>query len=291
MEEIVNKLSMKATLKIFFVVLAVIVLANILSYSIFSVIIQYFIQSFVGFFDVVYYWIFFNCTLLVALLCFLGFKIWKLKNERSKRYGYIGSAVFALVELLVFVRFAIPQTNNSLKEAPLDSTLKVSKVEGSRLYFTNGEWIGVGLAEMKYIGQMATINKAPYFILSGKICQECGENTGIFIWSPSDGPFKVDVDSTQKRYMYPGVLNNYETKELISESKLFYGSCIGTESILWIERNVNSKKDTQSSILIVSVINDTLYEERITELKKTHQLMKKVKDCKELKGGTFTIKP
>ena len=290
MEEI-NTGNMGVTAKTFFKIVGITILVYLSSILIGAMIMRHFNHYLNEFFTAIYYWNIFDKVFLLFFSCFAIFKIWKLKQDRPKRKGYIYSAVFLVISLGAFIVITTPKSSGTVKEISLDNTRKVAKTEGSKLYFTNGEWLNTGLSDMKYIGQLATQNKAPYFILSGKRCRACDENIAVFIWSPSDGPMKIDTDTLQKRYSYPGTENDYATKELVAERRMFYGACLGSESVVWVQRTINAKKQAESSIFIVSVQNDTLHEASIKEPAEIQELLKKVKSCSELQGVATTTEP
>ena len=58
------------------------------------------------------------------------------------------------------------------------------------------------LYHLKVIGELTTVRKLPYYILSGIGCHECDANVSIYIHSPSNGPMKNEAE--QKRFDYPG---------------------------------------------------------------------------------------
>jgi hypothetical protein len=164
------------------------------------------------------------------------------------------------------------------------------KVDGSTIFFKNGQKVKTTLFDLRYIGQLATKHKAPYLILSGRSCTACDENISIYIYSPSDGEMKSG--GKQPRYSYPGKEMDYMTKELIFESKMYYGNCLNPEtpSVIWVDRTLNGK-NWDNSLFILSIENDDIHEKEIKNENEIKQLLSKVIKCKELPGTIMTSEP
>lgn len=129
------------------------------------------------------------------------------------------------------------------------------------------------LFDLKYIGQLKTTNKLPYFIISGRKCVDCDENISIFVWSPTDGIKTLNQNSN--RYSYPGKEYDYSNNELIFENQMFYGNCLGYESCIWIQKEKNFNNEWKKSIFILKIKNDAIKEETITDSLEIKNLIKK----------------
>jgi hypothetical protein len=167
------------------------------------------------------------------------------------------------------------------------------RIEGQVLYFKEGRTFKTTLYDLSYIGQLKTKDKAPYLVLSGKTCENCGEYKSIFIHSPSDGEMKSgnEID----RYSYPGKEYEMGFNDPVFESRFFYGQCSPDyeNSIIWLQNFQDAEGKWRESLYVVTVENDTLSEvnvvgqKEIADFKKTVEINK----CMELEGIERTIEP
>ncbi|MDT3404370.1 hypothetical protein [Mucilaginibacter terrae] len=184
-----------------------------------------------------------------------------------------------------FVFFFIMVVLSLLKGYAQPSTAQwaVKGVKGMNLILKNDRQLKTNLFNLKYMGVLQTRNKAPYYILSGRGCNECGANLSIYIWSQSDGPMLPE--GKQLRYAYPGKENDYETGKAVFESRMFYSDCSGySNSVVWLQRSLNKKNKWVEDMFLVSVKNDKLVETRVAKVNKSAKAMILSATCKELPG-------
>jgi hypothetical protein len=163
---------------------------------------------------------------------------------------------------------------------------KVKKIYGKNIYFENGKILTTNLYNLRYIGQLPAIAKAPFLILAGKDCKECDENLSIYIQSPSDGPLK----QKPVRYSYPGTEYDYENKDVNIECRFFYGKLTnGRYGALWIQNEKNESGKYNKSVFKVELIKDVLKESTSNYDSSTVNLL--IKSCKELPGIKTTSEP
>ena len=166
----------------------------------------------------------------------------------------------------------------------------VVKVEGKELILSSGKRLKTSLFDLKYIGVLQTIDKAPFYILSGRSCSNCDENISIYIWSPDNGPMLSN--GKQPRYSYPGKEKDYATNELIFENRMFYNCHSPYEnSIIWVQRSLNDKNVWENSVFIVSVVSNQLHETKISKSTKIDEFVSGKGNCKELPGIETTSEP
>ncbi|MES2810384.1 MAG: hypothetical protein V4619_17250 [Bacteroidota bacterium] len=146
------------------------------------------------------------------------------------------------------------------------------RVVGRTVYFKYGKKFETTLYDLKYIGQLGARGKAPYLILSGRGCTECDANISIYIHSPSDGP--MEEEAMQARSAYPGKERDYETDSLLFESRVFYGNCTNTQSIVWLQKTYLENGTFESSIFSMSVVDNKLKETLKSRLVKLCRLQK-----------------
>jgi hypothetical protein len=114
------------------------------------------------------------------------------------------------------------------------------------------------LYDLKVIGQLRTVHKLPYYVLSGVGCQECDANVSVYIHSPSDGPMKNE--GTQPRFEYPGRVISPEDNSVVYETRVFLGNCLDghPDAVVWFERSMGDDKQWHDSVLLAEVKDDHL---------------------------------
>lgn len=176
----------------------------------------------------------------------------------------------------------------------LDNTEKANvwyfkRIIGQTLYFKNNKRFKTNLYDIRYIGQLKTKHKDPFLILSGRSCDSCDANLSVYIYSPSDGPMKSEVN--QAAYSYPGKVFDYANNKLIFDSRMFYGNCStnDTSCVVWTQKQLNDNGRFEYRIFTVKVDDDTLKE----SVKKVDSLiLTKTSDrCRELPGIDVTSEP
>lgn len=168
--------------------------------------------------------------------------------------------------LLLLVVFSLPLYARSPQSRPLGNVraADVPQTPGGNGGLTSDDRVGVlklpdgsqfktALYEMKTIGRLRTDKKLPYFILSGRTCTECDENTSIYIHSPSDGPMKNEAE--QRRFLYPGKETNYEDGSTLYEGRMFFGDCLASHpnAVVWFERSLGDDKKWHEDVLLAEV--------------------------------------
>lgn len=162
------------------------------------------------------------------------------------------------------------------------------EIKGDTIFFNNGKFFKTGLFELKYLGQLNTKNKLPYLVLSGRQCDECDENTSIYIHSFSDGLLRQQ--GQQNRYMYPGKLLDYMSNKCIFESKLFIGDCYSKNSLVWRQLYYDESENViADSLFFVEIIADSIIENTIQTTPKTK--IKSNNNCKEINGIIQSTEP
>jgi hypothetical protein len=206
--------------------------------------------------------------------------------------------ILILSVLILFVSCSSKEHNKNASAKMTDSTVldlkqklnwNLANIEGKVLVFDNGEKIETSLFDLKYIGQLKTRSKIPYFILSGRSCNNCDENFSIYIWSPSDGSMKSN--GKQPHYSYPGSENDYATNKLVYQNRMFFGACLGKENCIWVQKSLNDRGEWENSIFIVEVENDVLKEATLNESADMNAILDRVTGCTELPGIVSSTEP
>ena len=162
------------------------------------------------------------------------------------------------------------------------------------LELPDGSKFTTTLYELKVVGQLRTARKLPYYILSGRGCQECDANTSIYLHSPSDGSMKGSGDQT--RFAYPGREVNYEDGSPVYEARMFFGDCVARHpnAVIWFERSLGDDNQWHAGVLLAEVKNDNLvYEQPKTELPRLDEALEAVRrgQCQELPGAARSSEP
>ena len=111
---------------------------------------------------------------------------------------------------------------------------------------------------MRVIGQLAVKGKEPYYVMSGRRCDDCESNLALFVHSPSDGPMRLEAE--QPRYPYPGREVFYEDGALQYEARAFFGDCAAAypNAVIWYQRSRIEVDQWRSSVLVVQAGADGL---------------------------------
>ena len=170
-----------------------------------------------------------------------------------------------------------------------NSNWGIKKIGMDTIFYNNGRTTKTNIYDLKYIGTLKTKRRSPYIVLSGKSCDDCDENISIFLFSSDN---RVLNNTLYRKYSYPGKEYDYLEKNLLYESRVFFGNCQfdSIQSIIWYQKQyTNSGID--SSIFIVQVIDDTLKSEKIAYNKMKKKSFNLNKNCKEIHGVDVSSEP
>ena len=162
------------------------------------------------------------------------------------------------------------------------------------LALPDGSKFKTTLYGLKIIGQLKTVRKLPYYILSGIGCNGCDANTALYIHSPSDGPMKNEGEQT--RFYYPGRELDYQLRKLVYTGRVFLGNCISGHpgAIVWFEKFVGDDERWQSDVVIAEVNSDNLAVKTIDrEMPPVREAEVSVQrgQCREIPGTTRFSEP
>jgi len=108
------------------------------------------------------------------------------------------------------------------------------------------------------LGQLSAAGKEPYLIFSARRCNECDENTSVYIHSPSDGAMKGK--GLDDRSAYPGNYYAYDTGKLAARVRMFIGQCTepSLEAAVWFTHEKIENGSWRDRVFVTSVINGEL---------------------------------
>ena len=194
--------------------------------------------------------------------------------------------------------------NRSVSFSPTSAHVQVPHAEGVRavnkqgemgvLEFSNGSRFQTGIYHLKVLGQLQTVHKLPYYVLSGVGCQECDANVSIYIHSPSDGLMKDEA--TQPRFSYPGRVIGLEDRGVVSETRMFLGNCVPghPDPVVWFERLTGDDKQWHEIVFLAEIKDDRLVlEEPKTTVPRLGEAEEAVRKsvCHEVPGITQSAEP
>lgn len=143
--------------------------------------------------------------------------------------------------------------------------------------------IKTNLYDLTYIGTIYSREGGlPYFLLSGKPCQNCLDDKIIYAIRPNN--------PKPTAFVYPGKILDPKNRSLLIESRAFFGKCLanrGDVFVVFQKERVDRKHNLQSSVYIAEAgrdhLEETLLERRLPTLHTTLQMVKR-KNCKEIEG-------
>ena len=184
----------------------------------------------------------------------------------------------------------LPDT--SLTKNQTQTVWLFDKVVGSKLVFKDSKSFETNLFELKYIGQLEQEGHAPFFIFSGRDCDECDENISIYIHSPEQG--QLAVANGQNRYQYPGTEKDYESDTIFYQARTFYGQVLENfKGVIWYQNQLLENGKRESSVFLSYIDNNSIKDTLFAgngNLKQTISLMNKGL-CIEIKGREYTSEP
>jgi hypothetical protein len=179
-------------------------------------------------------------------------------------------------------------------------TLAAGKVEFNRsengtLYFDvpSGEKVSGSLPaeihDTELLGRLEPSDGSiPYFLLAGRPCSDCLRDRALFMVRPAaaNGPLTKPTSFT-----YPGKLLDPKKRELVFESRAFFGNCLKNRKedllVIFQKERVDRRDSLQASVFIAEPGKDRvveiLLESRLPRLNDTLQLVKR-KTCREISG-------
>ena len=189
------------------------------------------------------------------------------------------------------------QKSSSPKQTPPSlSDLHIERIEDTKVYFTP---IGLQpppplethLHQLKPIGKIQAASKQslPHLIFSGQTCINCNEDPSLYIFQPNTHRPTI--------LSYPGKILDPHSRATLSESRGFYGRCLGRENdvlIFFQREKIDRKSHLQSSVLIVEAedqqLSESLIEKKLPSLQGVLKRVKQ-KTCFEIQGRQRLMSP
>ncbi|WP_139304904.1 hypothetical protein [Microbulbifer marinus] len=133
-----------------------------------------------------------------------------------------------------------------------------------------------------------------YAIVAGRSCVDCDENTSIYLHKiprPGNGVNGEQGDpQSADRYTYPGKYVDYESKQLVEKTRMFYGLCYeGQPSLLWLSEYRDGDGWVKAEYLIL--VGDDGLKHRYNENRQPSIFYIEDTKCVELPGITAETEP
>jgi hypothetical protein len=200
--------------------------------------------------------------------------------------GNVPRAVLILTVLGATVHLLLAQRQHAEDQQTSPKFGIVTLSDGSKFQTT--------LYDLKVIGKLRTKKRFPYYIFSGVGCNGCDANTSIYIHSPSDGPMKNEGEQT--RFSYPGSEKDYQSGQIVSKARMFFGDCLSTHpnAVVWFYRTLGDDKKWHDGVSVAEVKEDRLIT---TELQsklpkpKDTEVAIRIGLCHELPGISAYTEP
>jgi hypothetical protein len=143
--------------------------------------------------------------------------------------------------------------------------------------------IKTNLYDLTYLGTLRPADKGlPYFLFSGKPCQNCLDDRAIFSVRPNG--------EKHNSFVFPGKIIDPKTKALVLESRAFFGKCLprkGDVYVVFQREKIDRRRFLQPSVFIAEAASDhleeVLLERRLPSIRTTLQMVKKG-SCREVQG-------
>ena len=118
--------------------------------------------------------------------------------------------------------------------------------------------VNSGLFHLSYLGVIHPEDRKgePYFLFSGKPCLNCLDERTIYALRPTGGK--------PLPFVYPGKILDPKSKELLLESRGFFGKCLAHEKgdvlVVFQKEKVDRRPRLQASVLLSKVTQNFLAE-------------------------------
>ena len=165
--------------------------------------------------------------------------------------------------------------------------LEVEGIEGDTINIktlNNGSRrLRTSLAEIKHLGILEANNVTPHLLLIAKPCENCAHEKSIFM-------VRTDNGKTAGSFVYPGKVLDPKTRQVVLESRAFFGKCLTSNEDVYIvfqREKVDRRHAMQPSVLVVRPgkdhIEEQLIERRLPQIRPTLRRVK-ANACQEIEG-------
>jgi hypothetical protein len=182
--------------------------------------------------------------------------------------------------LFLFLPLIYLQCQPSTKEASSDKSTDE----------TQNVLNGIELEEKEFIGKVDT-GENEWFIMAGKGCKDCDENTSLYLFPKKGFAGSDSIEHT--RYSFPGKLHSFDD-EVIFDARVFYGECIPNfkKVVVWIQKQQTEDGKWKESVYVIELFDQSISEKKLDE-NLLKDILSKVQEskCLEVPGRDQTTEP
>jgi hypothetical protein len=173
----------------------------------------------------------------------------------------------------------------------VSNLIRFDHIENQSLFIQDGTAVVNAMKtpffDLKYLGILRFDNeKMPYFLLSGRPCENCMEDQMIYALRP-----KYDKQpESMSGFVYPGKIFDPRTRSLLYESRGFFGKCLSHRENIYVvfqKERIDRKRHLQNSVFIAEAadhhLEEVLLERNLPSINDTLHRVKK-KSCQEISG-------
>ena len=166
------------------------------------------------------------------------------------------------------------------------------RVEDQTLFFKTPEGtpsvapLKTKIFDLSYLGELRPSQGAPYFLLSGRPCDDCLDDKTVYAFRPG---IQYGIQKPNA-FVYPGKILDPKSRALLFESRAFFGKCLTGKNdvyVLFQKEKVDKRPRLQTSVFFAEAkmdsLSENLLERKLPNIQNTLRLVKK-KSCKEISG-------
>ncbi len=123
-------------------------------------------------------------------------------------------------------------------ESYKDKIEHIGEVDRTTVVLSNGQRRHIPLFRAKPIAVLRSADGSHSLLVEGADCVMCDEPTTIRFFSLGPGELKI----SDRRYPYPGTQRDFRTHKQVTQTRVFYGRCIGNQGdiVVWFEERVGN---------------------------------------------------
>ena len=164
----------------------------------------------------------------------------------------------------------------------------IGDFEDVTVRFANGRSYKVPLYRTEPVAILRGEGGVPYLLAVGADCVMCDEHNTLRFFVLGE----KELVASRKRHSYPGTLKDYESLELVSKTRAFYGRCLTDKSdvVVWFTEYLGEDDKWHKASTVARVSKGGEVETEGASFKVVSDRTK-MGACKELPGIDGTTEP
>jgi len=168
----------------------------------------------------------------------------------------------------------------------------IGEVDRAVVVLSNGRRLKLPLFRAKPLAVLTAVDGSNFLLAEGASCTMCDEPTTLGFLPIGPG----ELESSGKRYPYPGRLRDFETNKLVQKIRFFYGRCVSEpgDVAVWFEEHVGGDAKWRK---VNSIVRLSKKGESLTKMEPSDGSLASVQRnvrgnfCKELAGLDGSTEP